>query len=80
MAKTQRRRRRGGKKAQRRPVRRYPGAALHLPREEAYLRDFYLGQMKKKLLSAGMEAFNLHTFQAKECDPKALGRSSTACP
>ena len=42
--------------------------------EEAYLRDFYLGQMKKKLLPGGMEAFNLHTFQAKECDPKALGQ------
>ena len=48
--------------------------------EEAYLRDFYLGQMKKKLLPGGMEAFNLHTFQAKECDPRPWGRSSTACP
>ena len=40
--------------------------------EEAYLRDFYLGQLKKKLLPAGMEEFNLHTFQPKECDPKRL--------
>ena len=40
--------------------------------EEAYLRDFYLGQMKKKLFPAGMEEFNLHTFQPKECDPKRL--------
>ena len=48
--------------------------------EEAYLRDFYLGQMKKKLLSAGMEAFNLHTFQAKECDPKALGQVIDCLP
>ena len=30
--------------------------------EEAYLRDFYLGQLKKKLLPAGMEEFNLHTL------------------
>ena len=48
--------------------------------EEAYLRDFYLGQMKKKLLSACMEAFNLHTFQAKECDPKALGQVIDCLP
>ena len=48
--------------------------------EEAYLRDFYLGQMKKKLLSGGMEAFNLHTFQAKECDPKALSQVIDCLP
>ena len=48
--------------------------------EEAYLRDFYLGQMKKKLLPGGMEAFNLHTFQAKECDPKALGQVIDCLP
>ena len=27
--------------------------------EEAYLRDFYLGQMKKKLLPGGMEQLSL---------------------
>lgn len=48
--------------------------------EEAYLRDFYLGQMKKKLLPGGMEAFNLHTFQAKECDPRALGQVIDCLP
>ena len=48
--------------------------------EEAYLRDFYLGQMKKKLLPAGMEAFNLHVFQAKECEPKALGQVVDCLP
>ena len=48
--------------------------------EEAYLRDFYLGQMKKKLLSGGMEAFNLHTLQARECDPKSLGQIVDCLP
>ncbi|MEG1857973.1 MAG: DNA polymerase III subunit delta, partial [Pseudoflavonifractor sp.] len=36
--------------------------------EEAYLRDFYLGEMKKKLLPAGMEDFNLHVMNGKEFD------------
>lgn len=40
--------------------------------EEAYLRDFYLGKMKKKLLSPGMEEFNLHTLSGKEFDVKKL--------
>ncbi|NCB63324.1 MAG: DNA polymerase III subunit delta, partial [Clostridia bacterium] len=48
--------------------------------EEAYLRDYYLGDMKKKLLSGGMEAFNLHTLQAKECDPKALREKIDCLP
>ena len=48
--------------------------------EEAYLRDFYLGQMKKKLLPAGMEEFNLHTFQPKECDPKRLEQAVDCLP
>ncbi len=40
--------------------------------EEAYLRDFCLGQMKKKLLPAGMEEFNLHTLSGKEFEVKRL--------
>lgn len=48
--------------------------------EESYLRDYYLGQMKKKLLPAGMEEFNLHTFQGKECDPKHLEQAVDGLP
>ncbi|MEG1878924.1 MAG: DNA polymerase III subunit delta [Pseudoflavonifractor sp.] len=40
--------------------------------EEVYLRDFYLGQMKKKLLPPGMEDFNLHTLEGKSFDLKTL--------
>lgn len=47
--------------------------------EEAYLRDFYLGEMRKKLLG-GMETFNLHTLQGKECDPKTLGQKLDCLP
>ena len=40
--------------------------------EESYLRDFYLGKMRQKLLTAGMEEFNLHTLTGKEFDVKKL--------
>ena len=48
--------------------------------EEAYLRDFYLGQMKKKLLPAGMEEFNLHTMSAREFDLKRLAQMVDCLP
>jgi len=40
--------------------------------EETYLRDFCLGQMKKKLLPAGMEDFNLHILNGREFEIKLL--------
>ncbi len=48
--------------------------------EEAYLRDHYLNRMKDKLVPAGLEEFNLHTVQAKECDPKRLAQEIDALP
>ena len=48
--------------------------------EEAYLRDYYLGQMKKKLLPAGMEEFNLHTMSGKEFDVKTLAQMVDCLP
>ena len=48
--------------------------------EETYLRDFYLGQMKKKLLPAGMEEFNLHTLSGKEFDIKRLAQMVDCLP
>ena len=48
--------------------------------EEAYLRDFYLGQLKKKLLPAGMEEFNLHTLSGKEFDVKTLAQMVDCLP
>ena len=48
--------------------------------EEAYLRDFYLGEMKKKLLPGGVEAFNLHTLSGKEFDLKTLGQLVDCLP
>ncbi len=46
--------------------------------EEAYLRDFYLGEMKKKLLPGGMEAFNLHTPGREEVSTETAGSDAPA--
>ena len=35
--------------------------------EEAFLREYYLGKLKDAVLPAGLEDFNLHTAQGKEC-------------
>jgi len=35
--------------------------------EEAYLREYYLNELKKVLLPEGLEDFNLHAAQGKEC-------------
>lgn len=48
--------------------------------EEAYLRDHYLNQMKKKLVPQGMEAFNLHTFSGKEADARQISQAVDALP
>lgn len=40
--------------------------------EETYLRDYYLEQMKKRLLPDGMESFNLHTLSGKACNSQQL--------
>lgn len=40
--------------------------------EEAYLRDYYLGRMKEKLLPQGLEDFNYHILQGKDFDLKSL--------
>ncbi len=48
--------------------------------EEVYLRDYYLGQMKKKLVSGSMEQFNLQTFSGKEFDPHKLEQAVDCLP
>lgn len=48
--------------------------------EEAYLRDYYLGELKKALLPAGLEDFNLHTAQGKDCSPEWLEQAVDCLP
>ena len=48
--------------------------------EETYLRDYYLGEVKKKLLPDGLESFNLHTISGKECTPQLLAQTVDCLP
>jgi len=48
--------------------------------EEAYLREYYLGELKKLLLPPGLEQFNLHTARGKECSPEWLEQAADCLP
>lgn len=48
--------------------------------EEAYLREFYLGELKKAILPAGLEDFNHHTAQGKECSVEWLAQAVDYLP
>jgi len=48
--------------------------------EEAYLRDHYLGRMKKMLLPAGMEQFNCHIFQGRDLNVSTLSHAVDTLP
>jgi len=48
--------------------------------EEAYLRSHYLGELKKALLPPGLEDFNLHTVQGKDCSPEWLEQAVDCLP
>ncbi|MCI6990914.1 MAG: DNA polymerase III subunit delta [Clostridiales bacterium] len=48
--------------------------------EEAYLRDYYLEQMKAKLIPGGMEEFNYHQLQGKTLTAQRLGETVDALP
>lgn len=57
-----------------------PGRLYVFHGEEDYLRDYYLGELKKKLTGGGMEEFNLHTFQGKEIDAQKLSIAVDCLP
>ena len=48
--------------------------------EEDYLRDYYLEAVRKKLLPAGTETFNLHVFQGKDLELQTLSDCVDALP
>lgn len=48
--------------------------------EEAYLRDYYLGELKKAILPDGLEDFNLHTAEGKECSAAWLEQAIDYLP
>lgn len=47
---------------------------------EDYLRDYYLKTLRKKLIPAGMENFNLHVFQGKDLEVQTLSDAVDAFP
>jgi DNA polymerase-3 subunit delta len=48
--------------------------------EEAYLRDFYLNEIKKRVLTPGLEEFNLHTIQGKNASPRSIAEAVDCLP
>lgn len=56
------------------------GTLYILHGEEAYLRNFYLGEMKKRILTPGLEEFNLHTITGKDATPRAISDAVDCLP
>ena len=48
--------------------------------EEAFLRDDCLDLLKKAILPAGLEDFNLHAAQGKECSVDWIGQAVDCLP
>lgn len=57
-----------------------PGRLYLFHGEEAYLREYYLGELKKALLPEGLEDFNLHTAQGKECSAAWIEQAVNCLP
>lgn len=56
------------------------GSLYILHGEEAYLRDFYLGEIKKRILTPGLEEFNLHTIAGKDATPRIISDAIDCLP
>ena len=48
--------------------------------EESYLREYYLGQMRRQLVPAGFEEFNYHKLDGKALTAQALTEAAEAMP
>lgn len=48
--------------------------------EETYLREYYLGEVKKKLVPSGFEEFNYHRMDGKTLTMQALAEAVEALP
>jgi len=56
------------------------GQAYLLYGEESYLREYYLGELKKALVPAGFEEFNYHRLDGREISMAELSESVEAMP
>ena len=57
-----------------------PGQLYLLHGEETYLRDYYLGKLREKVLAGGLEEFNFHPIAAKDMSPHALEEAIDCLP
>ena len=48
--------------------------------EESYLREYYLGELRKQLVPAGFEEFNYHRLDGKDLSIQALSETAEAMP
>ena len=48
--------------------------------EESYLREYYLGEIRKALIPAGFEEFNYHALEGKELTAQSLTEMAEAMP
>ena len=56
------------------------GCAYIFYGEESYLREYYLGELRKKLVPAGFEEFNYHSLEGKDLTVQALTEMAEAMP
>ena len=56
------------------------GCAYIFHGEESYLREYYLEEVKKKLIPAGFEEFNYHRMEGKELTVQTLSEMAEAMP
>ena len=57
-----------------------PAAAYIFYGEESYLREYYLGELRKKLVPPGLETFNYHALEGKEITVQDLAEMTEAMP
>ena len=57
-----------------------PGRLYLFHGEEVYLRDHYVNQLKALLLPQGLEDFNLHTAQGKDCSVEWIQQAVDCLP
>ena len=48
--------------------------------EETYLREYYLKELRRKLIPAGFEEFNYHTLEGKDLTVETLAETAEAMP
>ena len=57
-----------------------PGCAYIFYGEESYLREYYLGELRKVLVPAGFEEFNDHRLEGRDLTVQALAETAETMP